>query len=170
MVNSANALVKHNYFLQPGFIYVPAKTTDISTVLGSCVAVCLYDKKRQIGGMNHFQFPFISEKNQTTACYGHAATYALINMMLNDGSKIKHMEAQIFGGAHNSKVSMENIGRDNIKIVRRILMKKKIRVVSEDVGGEKGRKIVFSTQSGDVAVLKVDQLRKSDWHPYQSDR
>jgi chemotaxis protein CheD len=170
MVDSANAPVKHNYFLQSGFVYVPAKATDISTVLGSCVAVCLYEKKRRTGGMNHFQLPFISEKNQTTARYGNAATYALINMMLNDGSKIKHMEAQILGGAYNLKFSVKNIGRDNIKIARRILAKKKIRVVSEDVGGEKGRKIVFSTHSGDIAVMKVDKLRKSDWYPYQSDR
>jgi chemotaxis protein CheD len=170
VLNSSNAPVKQNYFLQSGFIVVPAKATDISTVLGSCVAICLYDPKRQTGGMNHFQLPFTDEKHKATARYGNIAALTLIHMMVSDGSKIKHLEAQIFGGAHNPKISPENIGRSNIKIARTLLAKKKIRVVSEDVGGEKGRKIVFNTHSGEVAVLKVDKLRQGDWYPYQSDR
>jgi len=170
VTNQNNSPVKNDYFLQSGFIFVPAKSTDISTVLGSCVSVCLYDKKRKAGGMNHFQLPFIDEKPKATARYGNVATFALINMLLDDGSKIKNLEAQIFGGAFNPKISVYNIGRENIKTVRNILTKKRIRIVSEDIGGEKGRKIVFNTHSGEVAVLKVDNLRKGDWYPYESDR
>lgn len=167
---SSNSPVNTHYFLKSGFIFLPAKTTDISTVLGSCVAVCLYDKKRQKGGMNHFQLPLIQEKQNATARYGNVAILALIHMMLSDGSKKKHLEAQIFGGAFNPEISSQNVGQDNIKIARNVLAKKQVRIVSEDVGGEKGRKIVFNTTSGEVAVLKVNKLRKSDWHPYQSDR
>jgi chemotaxis protein CheD len=49
-------------------------------------------------------------------------------------------------------------------------MREGIRVVSEDTGGEKGRKIVFNTGTNEVAVLKVDRLRKGDWYPYEGDR
>lgn len=170
MPESSNSPAKNNYFLQSGFIFFPEKATDISTVLGSCVAVCIFDKKRQKGGMNHFQFPFIYEPRKATARYGNVATLALINMLLHDGSEIKHLEAQIFGGAFNPEISNQNVGLDNIKVARDVLAKKQVRIVSEDVGGGKGRKIVFNTFSGEVAVLKVDKLRKSDWHPYQSDR
>jgi chemotaxis protein CheD len=167
---SSNSPIKNNYFLQSGFIFLPANATDISTVLGSCVAVCIYDKKRQKGGMNHFQLPLTHEQQNATARYGNVATLTLIHMLVGDGSEIINLEAQIFGGAYNPEISNQNIGQENIKIAKRVLAKKKIRRASEDVGGEKGRKIVFNTHSGDVAVLKVDKLRKSDWHPYQSDR
>ncbi|MBL7179103.1 MAG: hypothetical protein ABIK98_10920 [Pseudomonadota bacterium] len=90
-------------------------------------------------------------------------------MMLNDGSKIKHLEAQIFGEAYNPKISPENIGRDNIKIARNLLAKKNTNRFGR-CGGEKGRKIVFNIRSGEVAVLKVGTLRQGDWYPYQSDR
>ena len=170
MSDSLHSPTKNNYFLQSGFIFLPEQATDISTVLGSCVAVCIYDKKRQKGGMNHFQLPSIYEPHKATARYGNIATLTLIHMLVHNGSKIKHLEAQIFWGAYNPRISRQNVGRDNIKIARKVLAKKRIRIASEDVGGEKGRKIVFNTHSGEVAVLKVDKLRQSDWHPYESNR
>ena len=170
MVNKSNSLVKDNYFLKPGFIFIPKKTTDISVVLGSSVAVCIYDKERKTGGINHFQLPIIYEKDRATTRYGNVATITLINMLFNDGSEIKHLEAQVIGGAHNRKVSSKDIGKDNIKMAKTVLAKKQIRVASEDVGGKKGRKIVFNTCSGEVAVLKVDKIRKRDWYPYEDDR
>jgi chemotaxis protein CheD len=91
-------------------------------------------------------------------------------MVLDGGSKKKHLEAQIFGGAHNREISPKDIGRGNITIARKILAREGIRIVSEDVGGEKGRKIVFDTQANEIAVLKVDKLRKGDWYPYKEVR
>jgi Chemotaxis protein; stimulates methylation of MCP proteins len=91
-------------------------------------------------------------------------------MMLEDGSKLKHLEAQIFGGAHNYKLCPQNIGLENSRIARRILVQKGVAIVSEDVGGMKGRKVVFSTSSNEIVVLRVERLRKSDWYPYEEDR
>ncbi len=167
MTGDSNSLIKNNYFLQPGFIFLPSKTTDISTVLGSCVSVCIYDRKRKTGGMNHFQFPFVKKKQKATAIFGNVSTYALINMLINDGAEIGDLEAQIFGGAFNPEICPQNIGEDNIRIAKKILTKKNIRVVSVDAGGEKGRKIIFNTTSGDVVVLKVEMIRKEDWVPYK---
>jgi chemotaxis protein CheD len=53
---------------------------------------------------------------------------------------------------------------------RKVLAGKKIRVVSEDVGGQMGRKIVFNTHTNEVGVIKVEKLRKKDWYPYEDDR
>ncbi len=170
MMNESNSPVPFSYFLEPGYIFIPAKPAVISTVLGSCVAVCIYDKKRKVAGVNHFQLPFIREKQSATARYGNVATYALIHMMIDDGSKLKYLEAQIFGGAYDPKVSRKNIGRENIVVARKILRKNRVRIVSEDVGGEKGRKIVFDTTANEIAVLRVDRLRKKDWYPYEDSR
>jgi chemotaxis protein CheD len=170
LINEQNSLVKENYFLKPGFIFLTAKATDISAVLGSCVSVCIYDVKLKAGGMSHFQLPLISEQKKATAVYGNVSTLALINMMTNEGSELNHLEAQIIGGAFNPEISSKDIGKDNVGVAKRILTKKQIRIVSMDAGGKKGRKVVFNTVSGDVAVLKVDMLRKEDWYPYKSDR
>ncbi len=170
MTTESDKPVTVNYFLEPGYIFLATKPAIISGVLGSCVSVCIHDRKRKIGGMNHFRLPYVREKHLATAIYGNAAIIMLIRMMTGHGSKIKHLEAQILGGAYNPQISQADIGRENIMIARRILDRKRISVVSEDVGGEKGRKIVFNTNTNEVAVIKVDRLRKGDWHPYESDR
>ncbi|MBI9087254.1 MAG: chemotaxis protein CheD [Desulfobacterales bacterium] len=142
----------------------------ISTVLGSCVSVCIFDRKRKRGGMNHFRFPVTRDREQATAFYGNAATLALVAMMLDSGSKTKDLVAQIVGGAHNLEISSEDIGRENVRIARKVLVGKKIRVISEDIGGTQGRKVVYNTANNELAVLKVDTIRKGDWGPYIGDR
>lgn len=168
MTEKSDEPVPLNYFLSPGYIFLATKPAVISGVFGSCVSVCLYDRKRKTGGMNHFQFPYIREKDQATAVFGNAATLMLIRMMLDSGSELKHLEAQILGGAYNPLISSKDIGRENIIIARKILAKKGIKVVSEDVGGEKGRKVVFNTVTNEIAVIKVENLRKADWFPYEN--
>jgi chemotaxis protein CheD len=170
MLGSSDLAVTDNYFLKPGYILVPRGPTVISTVLGSCVAVCLYDRKRECGGMNHFQLPSTNKLKEATARYGNVATLALIGMMINDGSKIKNLEAQFFGGAHNAKTCPKNIGQENVRIARMILTRKHIRIASEDVGGEKGRKLVFNTASNEMAIVKVDRIRQADWYPFIDNR
>lgn len=170
MTKKSNSLIHTNYFLEAGYLFLATKSTVISTVLGSSVSVCIYDRKRKVGGINHFQFPFTGERNKATAKYGNVATIALIRMMVNNGSKIKHLEAQILGGAYNRKVSPKNIGLENIMAARKILIREMISIASEDVGGEKGRKIVFNTDTSEIAVIKVEKLRNKDWYPYEDHR
>jgi chemotaxis protein CheD len=174
MFEQSKSPVPADYFLKPGYIFLPNRPTVISTVLGSCVGVCLWDRKRRVGGVNHFQLPYHDRKENATARYGDVSTVTLIRMMMAEGSKIKHLEAQIFGGADNPELKTRSVGMDvgmeNIQVARKILGRYKIKIVSEDVGGEKGRKIVFNTGSYEIAVLKVESIRKGDWYPYISDR
>jgi len=170
MENVSNSPVAQNYFLKPGFIYVSTKPTMISTVVGSCIAVCMFDRKQKIGGMNHFQFPAIRSAKHATARYGNVALPTLINLMINEGSKNEHLEAQIFGGAYNPEIGEKNIGQENIRIAKTILAKKGVHLASEDVGGEKGRKIIFNTNTNELAVVKVDKVRHEDWYPYEIKR
>ena len=170
MINNFKNNATEKYYLEPGYIFLAEKPTSISTVLGSCVSVCIYDRKRKVGGVNHFKVPFATDSDQATARFGNVATITLIRMMIHDGSKIKNLEAQILGGAHNSKVSPKDIGFENIMAAKKILTRERIRVTSEDVRGGKGRKIVFNTGTNEIAVFKVDKLRESDWYPYRNDR
>jgi len=159
-----------DYYLAPRHVYVSARPAVISAVLGSCVSVCIYDKKKCIGGMNNFQLPVAPKAGKATAQYGNAATTALVEVFVRGGSDVTDLEAQIFGGACNSRKSTKDVGKENISVARKVLNKKQIRIVSEDVGGEKGRKVLFNTGSYEIAVLKVEKLRKEDWYPYKLTR
>ena len=159
-----------DYFLKPGYIYLPEKPTVISTVLGSSLSVSLFDRSMKTGGMNHFLFPLVTKQEKTTALFGNIAVATLVKMMLENGSRRSNLEAQIFGGAYNPSISQRDIGTDNLRSDRRLLARTQVKIVSEDVGGELGRKIVFNTQTCEIITLKVDRLRDSDWYPYEGSR
>jgi chemotaxis protein CheD len=169
-MKASGSLTLISYFLKPGYIFFAEKPTIISTVLGSCVSVCIYDKKRKTGAMNRFQYPLTSDPNKSTAAFGNVSTIAMIRMLEKNGSKKRFLEAQVLGGAHNSKISDRNIGRENIKTAMSVLLKEGIAIASRDDGGEKGRKVVFNTFTNELMVFKVEKLRSSDWYPYEGER
>lgn len=160
------------YFLQPGYIYVPRTPTLISTVLGSCVAVCIWDRKKEYGGMNHFLYPSTLDSAKSTAQYGNVSTKALVQFFLDDGCNPKNLEAQIFGGAFlpDGPERSAEVSRENVNVARTMLQKSKVHIVSEDVGGSKGRKLVYNSLSNEVLIIRVDTIRKSDWYPYEGKR
>lgn len=160
------------YFLNAGYIYVPGVPTLISAVLGSCVSVCLWDRNRECGGMNHFLYPVTRDPSKATPVYGNVSTKALVRFFLEEGSAIKHLEAQIFGGAFPSGGAPEGarVSRENVDIARHILRQNNIPVVSEDTGGHKGRKLVYNNLTNEMLVIRVEALRQADWYPYQGKR
>ena len=152
-----------NYFLEAGCLYLATRPALISTVLGSCVSICLWDKRRKIGGMNHFVLPKYQHCQEMTTRFGNVATPLLVRMMQEEGTSLTDLEAQIFGGAKVVRSISMDIGRENVDMARRILHHFGIHIVSEDVEGQLGRKVVFNTFTGEAVVLKVKQLRRTDW-------
>lgn len=169
MANESKIPQIRNYLLEPGYILIAAEPTCISTVLGSSVSVCIYDREREYGGMSHFRFPFTSDRQRTTALYGNVSTLSLLRMMLENGSEKKYLEAQVFGGAYNQGFSEEDIGKENIQVAQKVLQRYNIQIISEDIGGMMGRKVVFNTATAELAVFRVQKLRKEDWYPYVND-
>jgi len=159
--------LSNRYSLEPGYIYLPERATLVASSVGSCVIVSIYDKKKRFGGLGHFQYPVIRDRHKATSRYGNICILTLIQMFLSRGSKKRHLEAQIFGGAHLPRRFGKNIGMDNVRLARRALRYYGIHVASEDVGGEKGRKVVFNTATNEVAILKVNQLPTYEWYPYR---
>ena len=154
--------VQEEYFLQPGYIYTSSKKAIIKSVLGSCVSVCLWDKTKQIEGMNHYIYP-VKGKNKSTAIYGDVAIPYLIQMMINLGSTNNNLIAHVIGGAENAK-SSSSIGSENVNIAKKYLKKYDINVLSWDVGGTAGKKIAFNTSTGEALVYKCMNVRESDWY------
>lgn len=149
------------YFLEPGHIYFTREPAVVRTVLGSCVAVCLWDRQRRYGGMNHFVYPSVGEQQKATAKFGNAATRQLIRMMEEAGCRVTDIEARLFGGGRRNGEDAYAVSDDNVRVAREVLKRCGIPVVSEDVGGNTGRKVIFDTSTGNAAVLKVREISGS---------
>ena len=145
-------------FIHVGEIFVGIKPTEIVTVLGSCVGVCLYDKVEMIGGMNHYLLPLWNGNGLECQKYGNIAIPKLIENMENIGCLRRNMEAKIFGGANIHRANSEGqlIGQKNILIAKEILRECGIPLKVEDIGGNNGRRIMMISDSNRV-ILKYVQ-------------
>ncbi|CAK0746936.1 chemotaxis protein CheD [Azospirillaceae bacterium] len=120
----------------------------ITTTLGSCVAACLFDPERAIGGMNHFLLADpVGDQLSASARYGSAAMEQLINRMLTITRRRDRLRAKIFGGA-NTLSQTNSIGARNVEFVMEYLANEGIPTISWDVGGEQGRAVRFFPTSG----------------------
>lgn len=156
------------YFLKPGYIYFTSEPTVISSVLGSCVAITIYDRSNCVGGMNHFAFSNLEDGASPNALYAKPATFHLIRLFSRAGSDISTLEAQIFGGGmpEDYDSSAPDIGGDNLKAAMGMLDFFGIKLVGSDIGGHYGRKVVFNSSTGEVFIAKVNRIRQSDWFPF----
>jgi len=136
--------------------------TIIDTILGSCVAVCLFDQKAKIGGMNHILLPGKADMKRydAPARYGVNAMELLINEIMKAGGDRKKFVAKIFGGANLLKLASSkiNVGEKNINFVLEFLEKENIKLLSKDVGGFLSRKIFFHTDTGDVYLKRIKPI------------
>jgi chemotaxis protein CheD len=125
----------------------------LDTVLGSCIAACLYDPVLGIGGMNHFMLPEGADPgNPTSTRYGVNAMELLISDLMRLGADRRRFQAKVFGGGHVLKIreSLDGVPQRNIDFVRQFLAAEQIPIVREDVGGYQPRRVLFHTHSGKV--------------------
>jgi len=145
-------------FLLPAEYCVVNKPTRITTLLGSCVAVCLWNRRLQAAGMNHFLLPTGPNTDGSNTRYGDVAIDILVESMVKLGCPNGSLEAKIFGGGsvvdHLSCAGVD-IGERNILLAKSRLAQHRIKVVHQDVGGELGRKIHFDSVTGQVIVKKI---------------
>lgn len=151
----------------PGQFYVSTQGEMISTVLGSCIAACIRDKRLGIGGMNHFMLPESKdgkgswETSQVTGAssrYGNWAMEFLINAILKQGGHKSDMEVKLFGGGA-VLANMTNVGQRNIEFARSYLEQEGLQVVAQDVGGLYPRKVLYFPDTGSVKMRKLKTQR-----------
>ena len=141
-------------YLYPSLIHVSREPILIKTILGSCVSVCLWDKTKKYGGMNHFMLPGVNGTDVLSAKYGNVAIEELVTKMRKIGSYQENLVAKIFGGSDTFKHE-SGIGIKNIDTAYRLLKLMKIPVVASNTGGRKGRKLLFNTYSGEVLMKLI---------------
>ncbi|HEX6889471.1 MAG TPA: chemotaxis protein CheD [Chryseolinea sp.] len=145
-------LRKHIIF--PGQFVITSVPTLISTVLGSCVSVCLWDRETKIAGMNHYLLPGTSEDEAGNSNRGLTSIRMLIRSMNNRRIKLGNLEAKVFGGCNSlyRDNDLYKVGERNVSIALEVLKDYNIHVSAQHVGGQYGRKIVFNTSTGKVRM------------------
>jgi chemotaxis protein CheD len=146
-----------------GGIHASRDPVLIKTLLGSCIATCLWDPITRIGGMNHFMLPGRGDGRGVgdPARFGVHAMDVLIGEMLKLGADRRRLVAKTFGGAHvlDIKTSDLSVPQQNIRFIRDFLRGEGLSVVGEDMGGYHPRHVHFYTETGRVRVKRVTASR-----------
>ncbi|HET9978668.1 MAG TPA: chemoreceptor glutamine deamidase CheD [Burkholderiaceae bacterium] len=139
----------------PGEFFVHDEDLLITTTLGSCIAACLWDRERKVGGMNHFLLPEV-DGGTGSGRYGSYAMELLINELIKRGATRATLEAKVFGGgAVISGMTSLNVGERNTRFVLDYLKTERIAIVSKDVQGACPRKVCFLPASGKAMVKRL---------------
>ena len=132
----------------------------ITTVLGSCVAVCLQDSVARVGGMNHFLLAEPTPGNVTNKAdmhrYGIHAMELLINEMMRYGAARERLRAHLYGGA-NVVAGLGNIGSSNAAFARKFVHTEGIGIGHCDLGGRHARKVEFLPYEGKARSVIVSE-------------
>ncbi|WP_373354316.1 chemotaxis protein CheD [Pseudoroseicyclus sp. CXY001] len=126
----------------------------INTLLGSCIAVCLHEPTRRIGGMNHFLLPEGQPSAAPDVKQGAYAMEILINEMVKRGALRSKLTAKVFGAGRITQ-RFSYVSEANIAFVRSFLRAEDIPCLSESVGGDSARRIRFEPYSGDARQMLV---------------
>lgn len=144
------------------------ETDELKTFVGSCVAICLFDNDAKIAAMAHVMLPKkINDKQHVTenevGKFADTAFACMLKNMIQMGANPKKIQAKMAGGAtifsHESETSLFNIGSRNIAAIKQILKETGIPLVSEDVGANFGRWVIFALSSSNMTI--VSNLKKT---------
>jgi chemotaxis protein CheD len=147
-------------YLYPGQIVTSGQPLMVSTILGSCVSISMWDPVAAVGGINHYLLPFnpLSTSGQSDLRYGNTAIERLIEELLGLGVKKQRIVAKIVGGASiltGFSGSRQSIGDQNVAVARQLLAKHGIEISAEQTGGTRGRKFLFHTGNGSVFSKEI---------------
>jgi chemotaxis protein CheD len=139
----------------PGEWFVADEPLLITTTLGSCIAVCLWDRVRRIGGLNHFMLPD-GDAADASGRYGGFAMELLINALMKRGAARGALEAKVFGGGQViGGMSSLNVGERNARFALDYLRAERIPVLAKDVLDIYPRKVCFLPDSGKAMVKRL---------------
>lgn len=148
--------------IHPGEYFATRDDTIISTVLGSCIAVALFDPEAGAGGLNHFMLPGEVDRHELVlnpnAKYGMFAIELLVNELMRLGIRKKDIKAKVFGGGAVLRFAdggRTKIPQSNIDFAFEYLEKESIPVLASDVGGREPRKIFLFPRTGKVLLKRI---------------
>jgi chemotaxis protein CheD len=164
---------KPETYIGPGGYFASGDDIVITTLLGSCISVALYDARRRIGGLNHFMLPSQRESGPSgfpeSSKYGVNAMELLINELMRLGADRKALRAKVFGGStaiNLTRKAVYDIPKMNVEFAFSFLSTERIPVDSYSVGGSFPRRIVFFPRDAKILMkyssLSVSALEKRE--------
>lgn len=129
---------------------------SITTILGSCVATCLWDPVARVGGMNHFLVPEGASGSHTSASFGVNAMELLINALAKIGADRRRLRAKVFGGARMI-AGLTDVGSHNATFVKEFLSLEGIPLDGESLGGTQARRVEFWSANGRARQMLVGE-------------
>jgi chemotaxis protein CheD len=145
--------------LLPADYAVSDEPIALVTLLGSCVAACVWDPLLRIGGMNHFMLP---DGDGTCARYGANAMELLINDLLKRGARRSRLQAKAFGGGNVLRGFADPVGSRNARFIVEYLAAERIPLLAQDLGDIHPRKIAFFPQTGRALVRRLPATRERE--------
>jgi chemotaxis protein CheD len=144
-------------YLGPGMLHIAAEPMVLTTVLGSCVAVCLVDRRRRVAGMNHFVLPSNAGR-PLEARYGDTAIAWLLDETVRLCGTAEDLEAKVFGGAEvlSPGLPRESVGARNVELALTRLAQLGIPVVAQRTGDAAGMVVHLHTATGMVLVKSIE--------------
>lgn len=151
-------------YLRAGQLLISWSPCEITTVLGSCVAVTFFCAPLGLGGVCHALLPGLRHGDSAADLprperwrYVECAVPELIDCFCPPGVRSNRVEVKLFGGSQlltprGSEPSATSVGAGNVAAARRLLAAAGLTIAAEDVGGDRGRKVIFNTATGDVRV------------------
>jgi len=151
-------------FLLPGEFHTTKKPKMLVTLLGSCVAVCLYNIHNKSAAMNHFLRNKSSKPDDDVGYYGNLSIRNIVESLLAIDGNTHHYQAKIYGGAAvvDHLNFGEGIGKQNIATAEEVLAQYNIPIVERNVGERRARKIYFNTSDFNV-VCKIVGVEQKDF-------
>ncbi|HOS98506.1 MAG TPA: chemotaxis protein CheD [Deltaproteobacteria bacterium] len=156
-------------YLKPGEMYFGTEPARVVTVLGSCVSVIMYHRRTRIGAISHAVMPTITQPSRKSAALPDVFQYvdSSIDWMLarfrKMGVKHRELDVKIFGGSeifYDSKRQGKtlSVGSKNVETAMKTIAEKELKLKAWNVGGNKGRKVIFYTDTGEVFTKFVSKV------------
>ena len=155
-------------FLKAGEVYIAEQPAVVTTVLGSCVSVIMYNRHHRIGAICHSLLPVCEHRDKIPCdrsfeeCYRFSgcSVWAMVKVFKKHGISSQNIEVKLFGGASifglkENLPAYMYIGERNIQAARQAIAETGLRLVSYNVGGLRGCKIIFYTHTGKVLLKRV---------------
>ena len=120
----------------------------LTTILGSCIAACIYDEEAKLGGMNHFLLPGACGQADLSTSFGVNAMELLINNLLQCGAQRHRLKAKLFGGGDVTADITADIGKMNADFAERFLIDENIEIIATSTGGTRARKVEYWPATG----------------------
>jgi len=136
----------------------------ITTVLGSCVSVCLWNQTARVGGINHYLLPLWNGEGLPTPKYGNIAISKLVEKVRTYSNPGDKLIAKVFGGASmwNKAEGLLAVGQRNVEFAIETLEALNIPIVGSDLGGNQGRKVIFNSGDGTVLLRRQRAVQLRD--------